>query len=143
MTSQKTLPQEAGLVANYGPLSMLARTQAFQTLQDPQAPVTPPYNMLPQVRAALADTDALGLTWTGTAEFVRFDQTSLVPTGNRSTIYPSARWIRQGNYWFVNAHAGIAAWQYNLDAADCRRARWQRRRRRAGDERRCGPHLRA
>jgi LPS-assembly protein len=114
VTSQKTLPQEAGLLANYGPLSVLARAQAFQTLQDPQAPVTPPYNMLPQVRARLADTDAIGLTWSGLAEFVRFDESSLVPTGNRATIYPSVRWIRQGNYWFVNAHAAIAAWQYDL-----------------------------
>ncbi len=116
VTSQKTLPQEAGLVANYGPVSVLARVQSFQTLQDPQAPVTPPYNMLPQVRAGLAETDWLGLTWAGTAEFVRFDQSSLVPTGNRASIYPSMRFIRQGNYWFVNAHAGLSAWQYELNA---------------------------
>jgi LPS-assembly protein len=114
LTSQKTLPQDAGLLANYGRLSVLARAQALQTLQDPQAPVTPPYNMLPQVGARLADTDAIGLTWSGLAEFVRFDESSLVPTGNRATIYPSVRWIRQGNYWFVNAHAAIAAWQYDL-----------------------------
>ena len=117
VTSQKTLPQEAGLVANYGAFFVLARAQAFQTLQDPNpaAAVVPPYNMLPQVRASMAETDWLGLTWSGTAEFVRFAQSALVPTGNRTSLYPSMRWIRQGSSWFINAHAGISAWQYNLN----------------------------
>ncbi|MEP7327609.1 MAG: LPS-assembly protein LptD [Betaproteobacteria bacterium] len=117
VTSQKTLPQEAGLIANYGPLYVLARAQAFQTLQDPNplAYVAPPYNMLPQVRAAVAETDWMGLTWGGTAEFVRFAQSSLEPTGNRTSLYPSVRWIRQGSSWFINAHAGVSAWQYNLN----------------------------
>ena len=117
VTSQKTLPQEAGLVANYGPLYVLARTQAFQTLQDPNpaAAVVPPYNMLPQVRAALAESDWLGLTWNGTAEFVNFSQSALMPTGYRASIYPSARFLRQGSSWFVRAHAGISVWNYNLD----------------------------
>ena len=115
VTSQKTLPQDAGLIVNYGPLSVLARAQAFQTLQDPQAPVVPPYNMLPQVRATAADTDWMGLTWSGTAEYVRFAQSTLVPTGDRASLYPSMRWIRQGSFWFMNAHAGISAWQYDLN----------------------------
>ena len=36
-----------------GPFSMLARVQAFQTLQDPNEPITPPYIPLPQVLATL------------------------------------------------------------------------------------------
>ncbi|MCC7041696.1 MAG: LPS-assembly protein LptD [Burkholderiales bacterium] len=117
VTSQRTLPGEAGLNATHGPWSMLVRTLSFQTLQDPNpaAAVVPPYNMLPQVRAALADTDALGLTWSGTAEYVRFAQDALIPTGDRVSIHPSVRWIEQGNAWFVTARASVAAWQYNLD----------------------------
>jgi LPS-assembly protein len=117
VTSQKTLPQEAGLNAVYGPLNVLARVQEFQTLQDPNpaAFVTPPYNMLPQVKAVLNDYDWLGLTWSGLAEYARFSQSQLVPTGDRATIFPSARWIRQGSAWFVAARAGIAAWQYDLN----------------------------
>jgi LPS-assembly protein len=117
VTSQKTLPQETGLIATLGPLSMLARVQSFQTLQDPNpaAAVIPPYNMLPQLKAVLNDLDWLGLTWTGTAEYVRFAQDDLTPTGDRATLYPSLRWIRQGNAWFVNVRAGVAAWEYDLD----------------------------
>ena len=117
VTSQKTLTEEAGLIVNYGPFSVLARVQSFQTLQDPNpaAYVTPPYNMLPQVKGALADTDWLGLTWTGTAEYVDFSQAALSPTGSRATLFPSVRWVRQGSAWFLNAHAALAAWEYDLN----------------------------
>ncbi len=117
VTSQKTLPQEFGLVANYGPLGIVARTQSFQTLQDPNpaAAVIPPYNMMPQVKAGLAETDWLGLTWSGLAEYVRFDQNALTPTGDRGTIYPGAHWRRQGSAWFLDVHAAVAGWGYNLN----------------------------
>ena len=105
VTSQKTLPQEAGLIANWGNLNAVAVVQSFQTLQDPAAPVTPPYNMLPQVRLTLGETDWAGLTWNGSAQYTRFAQSALVPTGDRAVIYPSVRWIRQGSYWFLNVHA--------------------------------------
>ncbi|MEO8506420.1 MAG: LPS-assembly protein LptD [Betaproteobacteria bacterium] len=117
VTSQKTLPEEGGFIANYGQFSLLARAQSFQTLQDPNpaAAVVPPYNMLPQIRGALADTDWLGLTWNGLAEYVRFSQSALTPTGSRGTFYPSTRWERRGSSWFVNARVGVAGWQYDLD----------------------------
>ena len=117
VTSQKSLAQEVGLVATYGPLNVIARVQEFQTLQDPNpaAYVTPPYNMLPQVKAVMNEYDWLGLTWSGIAEYARFSQSSLTPTGDRATIFPSLRWIRQGNAWFLNARAAIAAWEYDLN----------------------------
>jgi LPS-assembly protein len=115
VTSQKTLPQEAGLVANYGPFNGSVAVQSFQTLQDPAAYVTPPYNMLPQVKATMAETDWAGLTWSGLAQYTRFAQTSLVPTGDRAVVLPSVRWIRQGSSWFINAHAAVQAWQYDLN----------------------------
>jgi LPS-assembly protein len=115
VTSQKTLPQEAGLVANWGNFNAVAVVQSFQTLQDPAAPVAPPYNMLPQVRLTMADTDWAGLTWSGTAQYTRFAQSALVPTGERAVIYPSAHWLQQGSYWFLNVHAAAQLWQYDLN----------------------------
>ncbi len=137
VTSQKTLPQEAGLNANYGPFGASVVVQSFQTLQDPAAPVTPPYNMLPQIKATMDETDWAGLTWSGSAQFTHFAQSSLVPTGDRAVLYPSVRWIRQGSYWFINAHAAVQLWQYDLNqttaeraiaAAERRGAHYQRRR---------------
>jgi LPS-assembly protein len=115
VTSQKTLPREAGLVATHGPWSFLARAQSFQTLQDPEAPVVPPYNRLPQVLASLADTDWLGLTWSGTGEYARFTQDQLAPTGERFVLYPTAAFHRQGAAWFFTARAGVHMREYMLD----------------------------
>src|SRR4029079_16908555 len=113
--SQKTLPREAGLVATHGPWSFLARAQSFQTLQDPEAPVVPPYNRLPQVLASLSDTDRLGLTWSGTGEYARFTQDQLAPTGERFVLYPTAAFHRQGAAWFFTARGGVHMREDTLD----------------------------
>ena len=115
VTSQKTLPRDAGLVATFGPWSLLARAQSFQTLQDPNAPVVPPYNRLPQVLGSLSDTDWLGLTWSGNGEYARFTQDQLAPTGERFVLYPTAAFNRQGSYWFFTARAGVHMREYSLD----------------------------
>lgn len=115
ITSQKTLPREGGLIATSGPWSVVARVQGYQTLQDPNAPVIPPYNRLPQILGSLSDTDWLGLTWSGTAEYARFSQEALVPTGERVVAYPSVAWKRQGSAWFFNARAGVHMREYLLD----------------------------
>ena len=115
VTSQKTLPREAGLLATFGPWSVLARAQSFQTLQDPEAPVVPPYNRLPQILGTLNDTDWLGLTWSGVGEYARFSQDQLAPTGERFVLYPTAAWTRQGAAWFFTARAGVHMREYMLD----------------------------
>ncbi|MGH8802017.1 MAG: LPS-assembly protein LptD, partial [Casimicrobiaceae bacterium] len=97
------------------PWTVLARAQSFQTLQDPSAPVVPPYNRLPQVLATLQDTDWLGLTWNGSAEFARFSQPALVPTGERFVLYPTVAWSRQGPAWFFTARTGVQLREYTLD----------------------------
>ena len=115
ITSQKTLPREGGLVATSGPWTVSARVQSFQTLQDPNAPVIPPYNRVPQILASLRDTDWGGLTFSGTGEYARFAQEALVPTGERIVAYPTVAWMRQGSAWFFNARGGIHMRQYLLD----------------------------
>lgn len=117
ITSQTTLPREGGFVYTRGPFQLIAREQAFQTLQDPTLPpITKPYNRLPQVQAALRDTDWLGLTYAGTGEYVRFTNPTL-PTGQRTYAYPTVSWSRQGAPWFVTARAGVHLRHYDLDQA--------------------------
>ncbi len=70
---QTTLPREGGFAYTRGPWRFLAREQAFQTLQDPNAPpVGTPYNRMPQLVAAMREIDWRGLTFAGTGEYVRF-----------------------------------------------------------------------
>ena len=115
VTSQTTLPREGGFVYTRGPWQFLAREQAFQTLQDPNAPpVGTPYNRMPQVQATLRDVDWAGLTFAGTGEYVRFRNPTL-PTGQRTYAYPTVAWARQGPWWFLSARAGMHLRHYDLD----------------------------
>ncbi|MEP7205713.1 MAG: LPS-assembly protein LptD, partial [Casimicrobiaceae bacterium] len=117
ITSQTTLPREGGFAYTRGPWQFLAREQAFQTLQDPTAPpVTTPYNRMPQVLASLRDTEWAGLTFAGTGEYVRFRNPTL-PTGQRTYVYPTMAWQRQGPWWFLTARTGLHARHYDLDQA--------------------------
>jgi len=115
ITSQKTLPREAGLIGSHGPWTVTARVQSFQTLQDPNAPVVPPYNRVPQILGTLRETDWAGLTWSGNAEYARFAQEALVPTGERAVVYPTVAWMRQGSAWFFDVRGGIHMREYQLD----------------------------
>jgi LPS-assembly protein len=117
ITSQKTLPRDVGLLATQGPWSLLARAQSFQTLQDPNAPVTPPYNRLPQILGTLRDTDWVGLTWSGAAEYAQFSQGALTPTGSRFVLHPTVAWNQRGAAWFFTARAGVNFREYDLDVA--------------------------
>ena len=114
ITSQRTLPRDAGLVYTRGPWQFLARAQSYQTLQDPNLAVTPPYNRLPQLLANLSDTQWLGLTWSGFAEYANFSQAALAPTADRLVLYPTAAFERRGSAWFFNARAGVHMRQYDL-----------------------------
>jgi LPS-assembly protein len=115
ITSQKILTREGGIAASRGPFDVLARVQSFQTLQDPNAPIVPPYNRVPQVLTSLRDTDWLGLTWSGSGEYARFSQEALVPTGERVVLYPQVAWRREGSAWFFEAKTGVHAREYLID----------------------------
>jgi LPS-assembly protein len=114
LTSQTNLPRQGGFAYNRGPFSALAQVQQFQTLQDPNAPITPPYFREPQVLATLNPVEWNGFDFAGNAEFVRFRQPAL-PDGNRATIYPTVAWTKQGSSWFFTARTGISATHYELD----------------------------
>jgi LPS-assembly protein len=114
LTSQTNLPRQAGFSYNRGPFSALVQIEQFQTLQDPNAPITPPYFREPQVLATLNPVEWNGFDFGGTSEFVRFRQPAL-PDGNRATIYPYVSWSKQGSSWFFTAKTGVSATHYELD----------------------------
>jgi LPS-assembly protein len=114
-TSQTSLPREGGVVWTRGPLSLLVRAQAFQTLNDPTAPpATPSYNRLPQVVARFGETEWAGLDFELTADATRFRQSAL-PEGDRFYAYPTVAWSRRGAAWFFTARGGVHARHYALD----------------------------
>jgi LPS-assembly protein len=114
VTSQTNLPREGGFAYSRGPFGLLARMQTFQTLQDPNNPIIPPYFREPQILARLDPVEWQGLEFAGNGEYVRFRQPALT-NADRTVLYPTVAWTRQGNAWFVTARTGLHMTSYNLD----------------------------
>jgi len=112
VTSHSTLAQEAGLAANWGPVSVLARVQQFQTLQDENAPILPPYDRVPQLLATLAPVTWNGFSASGFAEYARFRRGDGADEGSRAVVYPQFEWRHQTPGAFVAARASVHARQY-------------------------------
>ncbi len=93
---------------------MLARVQAFQTLQDPNNPIVPPYFREPQILVTLNPVSWKGLEFAGIGEYVSFHQPTEV-NGQRMQLYPTVSWTQRGNAWFFTAKAGLSMTHYDLN----------------------------
>jgi len=114
ITSQTNLPREGGVAYGRGPFGILVRMQTFQTLQDPNNPITPPYFREPQIVATLNPVEWAGLDFAGNGEYVRFRQPALI-NADRTVLYPTVAWTRRGNAWFFTAKTGLHLSAYSLD----------------------------
>jgi LPS-assembly protein len=115
LTSQAVLPREGYL--NYSGDDWLGQmlVQNWQTLQEPGAPVLPPYARLPQLRFTGSKADiAYGLDGTLLAEATNFSHPTLV-TGSRYVAYPSLSYRLQSSYAYVQPKAGVQVWRYDID----------------------------
>ena len=117
------LPQEAHLThgGNFGrnaPYSLQARVQSFQTLQDPLAPIVPPYHRVPQLNFGTSYNDLAGVVDSGlSAEYVRFTHPTLTE-GARSSLSPTLAAPLLAPGWFITPKAGLRHVSYNLTRAD-------------------------
>ena len=114
------LPQDAfltqvGTLPYQGNYTGQVRVQRFQTLQDPLAPIVPPYHRLPQLNASAAYNDVAGLFDTALpAEYVRFVHPTLVE-GSRASLTPSFAAPHIAPGWYVTPKAGLRYSSYQLD----------------------------
>ncbi len=97
-SSQVNLLQEGGLNINQSGWNSTVRVQRYQTLQDPAAPILPPYARMPQLTTSAAKiVGDTSLSFVG--EYVDFSHPSLV-NGKRLVVNPSV------SYALVNEPAG-------------------------------------
>ena len=115
LTSQTNLPRLGYL--NYADRYWTAQAvmSDWQTLQDPNAPVTPPYARLPQLVLNGRKAD-LGLGFDGVlqTEAVAFDHPTLL-NGNRYVAFPSLSYPLQSSFAYVKPKAGVHYTHYDLD----------------------------
>nr|WP_249204739.1 LPS-assembly protein LptD [Achromobacter sp. Marseille-Q0513] len=118
--STTLLPQRGriGWSSNYW--SAYAQVYKYQTLQDPDAPLAPPYDKVPEfyLRGARYDWGGFDVDWTSTA--VRFRRpllgaTRYGPDGDRLQSYPTVSYpiVRPG--WFIVPKAGVNFTQYQTN----------------------------
>lgn len=117
-TSRVNLPHEGTLQYEGDGWRAVARLQSFQTLQDPAAPIDPPYRRLPQVVAS--GTRLLGsrlpLRLDASGELVRFEHNDAAKAvGNRIDLYPSLSLNLANDYAFVTPKLGWRYTRYDLD----------------------------
>lgn len=116
VASQSILPQEGYLSFAQPYYNTALRVTKNQTLQDPLAPVTKPYERVPQFTFNALNTDWHGFDLQLATEAVRFDHPTL-ETGSRYIVNPSLAypWLAPG--WFVVPKVQWHATRYELDSA--------------------------
>ncbi|MFA5243184.1 MAG: LPS-assembly protein LptD [Sulfuricella sp.] len=112
-TSQVNLPREGTLAYNGYGLSFLTRVQSFQTLQDPEAPITPPYSRLPQMllNGVWRNFPAVDLGLA--SEWTDFSHPTLL-NGQRFSFYPSISLPLNQSFAFVTPKIGVHHTRYTL-----------------------------
>ncbi len=113
-TSQTNLPREGLLGYDGGWWNANARVQTFQTLQDPLAPVVPPYERVPQLTLLGTRPTNLGLDFGVRGELVDFEHPTLV-TGRRDTLCPSLSLPRKTSYFYLTPKAGYHYTRYTFE----------------------------
>src|SRR5690242_6030864 len=116
------LPQDALL--NYslglprgGTLSSQLHVQKFQTLQDPLAPIVPPYHRVPQLNVTAGFNNVAGhVDTTLPVEYVRFVHPTLVQ-GARTSTTPTFAIPNVSPGWYLTPKLGMRAVGYELDRA--------------------------
>jgi LPS-assembly protein len=119
VTSRVTLPNEAVLARTgtwgEGTYAFSALGQQWQTLQtDPLAPITPPYNRMPQFTLNAFRQDLLRSDFDLQASYVDFRHPTLV-NGKRLLAYPSLSIPLQTSYAYVTPKVGMHATHYMVD----------------------------
>ncbi len=119
--TQRLLANDANLSWSQGPLSLRARALKWQTLQDPTAPIVPPYDRMPQMVARFARADLPGgLVTTIEADYTRFESTTALtnqPNAHRNFLQATLSRPWQAPGWFFTPKMQLHATQYQFDTA--------------------------
>ena len=122
--TQRLLASEGSLNWSRGYAAASVRALKWQTLQDPLAPIVPPYDRLPQITASYARANVTvaglkGIDWSLTGDFTRFsaDKTlTLQSNSDRALAVASISrpWVSPGGY--ITPKLQLHATSYRFDS---------------------------
>lgn len=122
--TERLLPSEASLNWGKGNFSTSARILKYQTLQDINSPIVPPYDRLPQLTAAYTRIDAPignvgGFDWSVDGDFSRFSaDKGLTRQPNADRLVARAQLARPfvAPGWFFTPKVQLNSTRYSFDA---------------------------
>lgn len=117
--TQRLLATDAALTWDKDNVSVGLRLSKWQTLQDTTAPITPPYDRLPQLTASYTKNNLAGFNFSLSGDFTRFvsDSTlTMQANADRAVVLAqlSRPWINPG--WFFTPKLQLHASKYQFDA---------------------------
>ncbi len=121
--TQRLLPNDVSLSWGRAAWTAGLRMVKWQTLQDPAAPIEPPYDRLPQIMARqvinnLSLGDVSGLDWSLDADFTRFSALTTLPyqrNGERAFSRAQLAWPWQNAAGFFRPKLQLHLTQYQFD----------------------------
>ena len=116
--TSRLLASDASLVWAKGPFSSSLRTLKWQTLQDVDSPIRPPYDMLPQIKARYARFDVGGLDFSVDGDYTQFEANRLLtlqPNSQRNVVLMqvSRPWLSPAG--FITPKVQMHATTYQFD----------------------------
>lgn len=116
--TQRLLPNDLQSQWSRGDWSVTARVLQWQTLQDPGAPIVPPYDRFPQVTARYQKSNPRGLDWSVEGDLTQFQadrNLTLQPDALRSyaLVQLSRPWVAPAG--FVTPKVQLHASSYQFD----------------------------
>ena len=122
--TERLLSNDASVSWSRGFFSSTLRTLKWQTLQDPLAPIVPPYDRLPQLTASYSRINvpvagARGFDWSLDGDYTRFSANPILtgqPNSNRivTKAQISRPWISPG--WYITPKLQVHATSYTFDS---------------------------
>ncbi len=121
--TQRLLPNDVNLSWSRASWTTGLRMLKWQTLQDPAAPIEPPYDRLPQIMARQVRNNiklggVSGLDWSLDADFTRFSALTSLPyqrDGNRIFSRAQLAWPWQNSAGFFRPKLQLHLTQYQFD----------------------------
>lgn len=112
--SQRLLIRDVNLTYAGGFWGMNARASNYQVLQDPLAPITRPYDRLPQISLYAARNNVAGFDWRVDSELTSFWHPTDVK-GERLVLNPSISYPILHPSYFLTPRLSLHASSYRLD----------------------------
>lgn len=125
--TQRLLPNNASVSWAEGPVALTASVLQWQTLQDPTAPIVPPYDRVPQLTARYTQTNQAGFDWSLEGDYTQFvADRSLTLQPNAQRVYGLAQvsrpWVGAAGFVVPKLQLHTAAYQFDNPIANGNRS---------------------